>query len=81
MGLSSRRDPAEDYGTYTASDTVNFRTASRRIHVLTGGVVQLVKLDGTVEPTPELPDNFVLETVAIRINESGTTASGFFVLH
>lgn len=81
MGLSSARDPAENYAIYAASDTTNFDAPSRRIHVITGGVVQLVKKDGTVVPTPELADGTVLDVVAIRINETDTTASDFFVLH
>ena len=79
MGLSSQRDPAEDYGTYTAGE--DFRKPSRQIQVMTGGIVQLRKKDGTVEPTPELPDGWVLNVVATKIETSGTTASGFFVLH
>lgn len=82
MGLSSQRDPAENYATYTASDTVNFAGGpSRRIIVTTGGIVQLVKKDGTVVATPTLADGTVLDVVAIRINQTSTGASGFFVLH
>ena len=82
MGLSSRLDPAENYATYTAHDSTNFTGGpSRQIIVCTGGIVQLVKEDGTVVATPSLPDGAVLNVRAIRINSTSTGASGFFVLH
>ncbi len=82
MGLSSKRDPAEDYGTYVKSDTVKFAGGnSRRIHVVDAGVLQLWKPDDSIEPTPELPAGTVLDVVAKGIKETNTTASLFFVLH
>ena len=82
MGLSSQRDPAENYATYTASDSADFAGGnSRQIIVCVGGIVQLVKPDGTVVATPSLPDGTVLNVVAKRINATSTGASGFFVLH
>ncbi len=82
MGLASKLDPAENYATYTASDSTDFAGGpSRQIIVCTGGIVQLVKPDGTVVPTPTLPDGAVLNVVAKRINSTSTGASGFFVLH
>lgn len=82
MGLASALDPAENYATYAASDSVDFAGGySRQIIVASGGIVQLVKPDGIVVPTPDLPDGAVLNVVAKRINSTDTGASGFFVLH
>lgn len=80
-GLSSRRDPATNYKTYTASDSVPFTEKSREILVCSGGVVRLWKPDDTTEDTPELPAGTTLKVVAKGIKAAGTTASGFFVYH
>ncbi len=82
MGLSSKRDPAENYRTYTKSDDTPFALGnSRRIMVLDAGVVVLWKPDDTTVTTPELPAGTVLDVVAKGIKQTNTTASLFFVLH
>jgi|GEM_PF-3459512 len=82
MGLSSQRDPSENYDTYTKSDTVKFAGGnSRRIMVLDDGVVVLWKPDDTTVTTPTLPAGTVLDVVAKGIKSTNTTASLFFVLH
>lgn len=82
MGLSSRRDPAENYNTYTKNDTVPFAGGlSRRILVLDEGAVVLWKPDDSTVTTPTLPAGTVLDVVAKGIKETNTAASLFFVLH
>lgn len=83
-GLSSRTDPAYSYGTYAASDTVDFiKGPSRQIIVPSGGgALALVDLDGNVVVTPEFAEGTVLSVVAKRINETDSTATGpYFVKH
>jgi hypothetical protein len=82
MGLSSQRDPAERYATYTKSDTVAFAGGnSRQILVLDEGAVVLWKPDDSTVTTPTLPAGTVLNVVAKGIKETSTVATLFFVLH
>lgn len=82
MGLSSQRDPAENYDTYTKSDTVKFAGGnSLQILVLDEGAVVLWKPDDTTVTTPTLPAGTVLNVVAKGIKSTNTVATLFFVLH
>lgn len=72
--FNNSSEPSQDYGPITPSDTVDFVRPSRMIIVATAGDVRFVKLDSTTA-TLTLPVG-AFPIVAIRVNATGTTASG-----
>lgn len=81
--MSSRTNPSTLYVAVTPSDTVNFPLGvARSLYVGVGGTVQAVPVSGgPAVQFSNVPSGATLLIEALRVNATGTTASGIVALY
>lgn len=78
----SSSSPASRFGAVTASNTVNFSMGEcRALYIGTGGDVTAVSSDGTAVLFSNTSSGTILPVECVRVNATGTTASGIVALY
>lgn len=74
-------NPAVDAFAVTPSDTVNYAQGmARGLYVGTAGAVSLVTAAGNTVVFPDVPAGSFLPVCSVRVNATGTAASGLVAL-
>ncbi|MDY3554752.1 hypothetical protein R5W24_003881 [Gemmata sp. JC717] len=73
---ASLSDPSDFYFALTPSDTVNAPRAFRSLRIGTAGDVAVVRKDGAAVSFPNCQAGECLPVEGVRVNATGTTATG-----